>query len=57
MMKLEIAKNNFQGVVEVLNASDEKLIKDLWTTYIVYLFETKQITEEQHRNWIKEYQK
>lgn len=55
MMKLETTKNNFQGVVEALNVSNEKLIKDLWTTYIVYLFETKQITEEQHRNWIKEY--
>ena len=55
MMKLEIAKNNIQEVIKALNVSDEKLIKDLWTTYIVYLFETQQITEEQHRNWIKEY--
>ena len=54
-MKLEQAKNNFQEVVKVLNVKDNKLIKDLWITYIVYLLETEQITEEQHRSWIKEF--
>ena len=54
-MKLEQAKNNFQEVVKALNAKDNKLIKDLWITYIVYLLETEQITEEQHKDWIKEF--
>ena len=54
-MKLELAKKNFQEVVNALNTKDNKLIKNLWITYIVYLLETEQITEEQHRSWIKEF--
>ena len=54
-MTLEVTKNNFQEVVKALNVKDNKLIKDLWITYIVYLLETEQITEEQHRSWIKEF--
>lgn len=54
-MKLKTVKNNFQEVVKALNTKDNKLIKNLWITYIVYLLETEQITEEQHRSWIKEF--
>ena len=53
MNKTEI-KKEFETVVITLSA-EAKLIKDLWISYLIYLKDTKQITDIEYLELYKEF--
>ena len=54
MNKTEI-KKEFKSVVSVLNTKDNKLVKDLWVSYLIFLKDTKQITDTEYIELFKEF--
>ena len=54
MNKLEI-KKEFKGVISTLNVKDNKLVKDLWVSYLIYLKDTRQITDTEYIELFKEF--
>ena len=54
MNKLEI-KKEFQGVISVLNAKDNKLVKNLWISYLIFLKDTEQINDKEYLELFKEF--
>lgn len=55
MKKTEI-KNQFESVVFALNVKDNnRLKKDLWVSYILYLYETEEIEWQEYLELFKEF--
>lgn len=55
MKKTEI-KNQFESVIIALDVkNNDKLKKDLWTTYILYLYEIEEISYSKYLELFKEF--
>ena len=54
MNKLEI-KKEFESVIFALSVKDNKLVKDLWISYIIYLKDIEQITDAEYLELYKEF--
>ena len=55
-MKKTETKNQFESVVFALNVKDNnRLKKDLWVSYILYLYETEEISYPEYLKLLKEF--
>ena len=54
MNKTEI-KKEFESVIFALSVKDNKLVKDLWISYLIYLKDTEQINDKEYIQLYKEF--